>query len=88
MYVCICNGISDARLLEAAREGGATVDEIYGNLGAQPQCRRCVPHAERILGLEPAGSLPQKCRGAGRSAGEEGEAQSVGVLCADAAQRS
>lgn len=60
MYVCICNGISDAKLLEAAREGGGTVDEIYANLGARPQCRKCVPHVERILGLEPAGGLPRR----------------------------
>jgi len=85
MYVCICNGISDARLLEAAREGGATVDEIYGNLGAQPQCRKCVPHVERILGLEPAGSHRQRCCGA---AGEGGAGPSLKVACAGATEHS
>lgn len=62
MYVCICNGISDQHLLEAARGREESVDEIYARLGTSPKCRKCIPHVERILGLDPEEALPAQRR--------------------------
>ena len=49
MYLCICNAIreKDFRTLAPLCSGDA--EEIYRELGHEPQCRQCLEEANDIL---------------------------------------
>ena len=51
MYVCICNGLTEARLREAARESGErrSAKAVYRRLGCEARCGLCLPHARRVI---------------------------------------
>lgn len=49
MYVCICNALKEAEARRVA-PGCEAAHEIYGQLGCEPQCGRCIPQMETILG--------------------------------------
>lgn len=49
MYLCICNAIreKDFRTLAPVCDGDA--EEIYRELGHDPQCRQCLDEANALL---------------------------------------
>lgn len=49
MYLCVCNAIRerDFRALAPVCHGDA--EDIYGQLGHEPQCRQCLDEADAIL---------------------------------------
>ncbi|MFQ5346325.1 MAG: bacterioferritin-associated ferredoxin [Rhodothalassiaceae bacterium] len=51
MYVCICNGLTEARVREAARESGErrSAKAVYRHLGCEARCGLCLPHARRVI---------------------------------------
>ncbi|RMD88663.1 MAG: (2Fe-2S)-binding protein [Alphaproteobacteria bacterium] len=51
MYVCICNGLTEARVREAARESGErhSAKAVYRHLGCEARCGLCLPHARRLI---------------------------------------
>ncbi|GAB4577122.1 MAG: hypothetical protein Tsb008_22650 [Rhodothalassiaceae bacterium] len=51
MYVCICNGLNEARVRAAARESGERqcARRVYRHLGCRPQCGLCLSHAEKLI---------------------------------------
>jgi bacterioferritin-associated ferredoxin len=49
VYVCICNGIRESALREAARVCSGDADAVYQSLGKTPQCRQCLDDAAEIL---------------------------------------
>jgi bacterioferritin-associated ferredoxin len=48
VFVCICNGLRERDVREAA-QGARSVKEAYGRLGASIQCGQCSCHAREIL---------------------------------------
>ncbi len=51
MYVCICNGLTEARVREAARESGErrSAKAVYRRLGCEARCGLCLPYARRVI---------------------------------------
>lgn len=49
MYVCICNGITDHQIREAAAAGCATVAELTMRTGAGANCGSCLEMAMDVL---------------------------------------
>ena len=49
MYVCICNGVTDRQIREAAAAGCATVAELTMRTGAGATCGSCLAMAADIL---------------------------------------
>ncbi len=54
MVVCICNGIREREVRDAARRGAATTCQAYGLCGKQAKCGQCVPYARAIIAAERA----------------------------------
>ena len=54
MYVCICNGITEQDIREAAANGMHSLDELRDHLNVSGCCGSCAEHAEACL----ADSLP------------------------------
>ena len=49
MYVCICNGITDHQIREAAEAGCASLTELTMRTVVGANCGSCLPSAEAIL---------------------------------------
>jgi bacterioferritin-associated ferredoxin len=49
MYVCICNGVTDRQIREAAEAGCASVAELTMRTGAGATCGSCLVLAGEIL---------------------------------------
>ena len=49
MYVCICNGVTDRQIREAAAAGCTTVAELTMRTGAGANCGSCVDMAMDVL---------------------------------------
>jgi bacterioferritin-associated ferredoxin len=49
VYVCICNGITDHQIREAAAAGCSTVAELTMRTGAGANCGSCLDMAMGIL---------------------------------------
>ncbi len=49
MYVCICNGITDRQIREAAEAGCASLTELTMRTGVGANCGSCLTSAEAIL---------------------------------------
>jgi bacterioferritin-associated ferredoxin len=55
MYVCICAGVTDRQIKQAAREGACSVDQLATCLGVGTVCGCCREMAQELLGqAEPA----------------------------------
>lgn len=48
MYLCLCNGLSDTRIVEAIRQGARRPRDVYAQCGCRAQCGRCTA---AILGV-------------------------------------
>ncbi|QIL19786.1 (2Fe-2S)-binding protein [Thermomonas sp. HDW16] len=49
MYICICNGVTDHQIREAAEAGCASLAELTMRTGAGANCGSCLSSAEAIL---------------------------------------
>lgn len=49
MYICLCNGLTDRQVRDAARESGGTLAQIHRSLGVRVQCGKCLPAMREIL---------------------------------------
>jgi len=49
MYVCICNGVTDRDIREAASDGVANFSELQRRTGCADACGSCAELAEQVL---------------------------------------
>ncbi|MFC6327818.1 bacterioferritin-associated ferredoxin [Alloalcanivorax gelatiniphagus] len=49
MYVCLCNGITDSQIREAAESGCDSLRDLRRELGVGSQCAKCARHARQVL---------------------------------------
>ncbi|MDP4548106.1 MAG: bacterioferritin-associated ferredoxin [Marinobacter sp.] len=49
MYVCLCHGVTDRDIREAAENGASSVRQLGKELGVGTQCGRCASMARSIL---------------------------------------
>lgn len=44
MYICVCNGVNEDTVRQAARKSpdDVTAVELYASLGVKPQCGMCL----------------------------------------------
>ena len=49
MYICICNGVTDGQIREAAEQGARSVADLERCLGVAAGCGRCQPYAAELL---------------------------------------
>lgn len=49
MYVCVCNGVTDRQIREAAENGCRSVAELTMRTGAGATCGTCLELAAEIL---------------------------------------
>ncbi|WP_147653090.1 (2Fe-2S)-binding protein [Vulcaniibacterium gelatinicum] len=58
MYVCICNGVTDREIRDAAAAGCDSLAELTMRTGCGANCGSCLDHAERILDEMRAPAMP------------------------------
>ena len=49
MYVCICNGVTDHAIRDAAAAGVTTLTELTMRTGCAATCGSCASHAAELL---------------------------------------
>jgi bacterioferritin-associated ferredoxin len=49
MYVCLCNGLTDRRVREAAAEGAIRPSEVYQACGCVAKCGICARTLRAII---------------------------------------
>lgn len=49
MYICICNGVTDRQVREAAEAGCGSLPELTMRTGLGSTCGSCLPLAEAIM---------------------------------------
>ncbi len=50
MYVCVCNAIRESDIRRCVTDKGArTPGEVFRAMGAEPQCRMCIPDIRRLV---------------------------------------
>ncbi|HDZ37581.1 MAG TPA: bacterioferritin-associated ferredoxin [Marinobacter sp.] len=49
MYVCLCHGVTDRDIREAAENGVSSMRQLGKELGVGTQCGRCACTARNIL---------------------------------------
>lgn len=49
MYVCICNGVTERQVREAALAGCSAMPELTMRTGVGANCGSCLPLAEAIM---------------------------------------
>ncbi|WP_372987636.1 bacterioferritin-associated ferredoxin [Marinobacter sp.] len=49
MYVCLCHGVTDREIREAAENGVSSMRQLGKELGVGTQCGRCASTAREIL---------------------------------------
>ncbi|WP_169570085.1 (2Fe-2S)-binding protein [Sneathiella limimaris] len=49
MYACICNGIKDSQVRDAAQRGAGTVGQVFRSLDCKPNCATCVQTIRNLL---------------------------------------
>ncbi|UXI68750.1 (2Fe-2S)-binding protein [Tahibacter amnicola] len=49
MYVCICNGITDSAIRDAAADGVRSLAELTMRTGCAGTCGSCADFAEQVL---------------------------------------
>lgn len=52
MYVCICNGITERTVRQAAADGVRSLSELTRRTGCAGTCGGCADYAEQILSDE------------------------------------
>jgi len=49
MYVCICKGVTDRDIQDAASRGARTVKDLRRELGVASDCGKCASCAREVL---------------------------------------
>ncbi|AOY89061.1 (2Fe-2S)-binding protein [Marinobacter salinus] len=49
MYVCLCHGVTDREIREAAENGVTSMRQLGKEMGVGRQCGRCASMAREIL---------------------------------------
>ncbi|WP_148861444.1 bacterioferritin-associated ferredoxin [Marinobacter fonticola] len=49
MYVCLCHGVTDRQIRQAAEEGCRSMRQLGKEMGVGRQCGRCAATAREIL---------------------------------------
>ncbi len=49
MYVCLCHGVTDREIRQAAEKGVSSMRQLGQELGVGTQCGRCACTARQIL---------------------------------------
>lgn len=49
MYVCLCHGITDRRIREAAEQGASSLGQLAAMTGCTTGCGSCGELAQRLL---------------------------------------
>ena len=49
MYVCICKGITDSQIREAASQGASSLSQVRRQLGVASCCGKCAATTREIL---------------------------------------
>ena len=49
MYICLCNAITDRQIVQAAKEGARSPEDLASELGVGLSCGRCAECAHAIL---------------------------------------
>ena len=49
MYVCLCTGVTEARIRDTLREGACSVEEVMLCTGAGTRCGSCVGTIEELV---------------------------------------
>ena len=49
MYVCLCNGVTEKQLLEAARRGLTDINDVSRELGVATGCGQCLQEAWQVI---------------------------------------
>ncbi len=49
MYVCICNGVTERAVRQAAAEGVRSLSELTRRTGCAGTCGGCADYAEHVL---------------------------------------
>ncbi|HZP66333.1 MAG TPA: (2Fe-2S)-binding protein [Rudaea sp.] len=49
MYVCLCNGVTERAIREAAAEGVRSLPELQRRTGCASTCGSCADLAEQVL---------------------------------------
>ena len=49
MIICLCNGITEKDVREAARKGARSPEQAYATLDCEPQCGCCLDYAQEII---------------------------------------
>lgn len=49
MYVCLCKGITDSQIREAASQGASSLSQVRRQLGVASCCGKCASTAREIL---------------------------------------
>ncbi len=51
MYVCICNGLTERHVRDAALETGERrrAKAVYSHLGCSAKCGLCLNHARKVI---------------------------------------
>jgi len=57
MYVCLCNGVTERDIRNAAAAGCKTLGELTMLTGCGMTCGSCLPMAEELLAEPAAGSV-------------------------------
>ena len=60
MYICICNGLTERKVREAAAAGQRTVKAVLRHHGVTPQCGKCLCHIRQTLAEQ--GERAGECR--------------------------
>lgn len=58
MYVCICNGVTDTAIRDAAADGVSSLAELTMRTGCAGTCGACASFAEEVL----HSALPRNAR--------------------------
>lgn len=58
MYVCVCNGVTDRDIRDAAQAGCSSVTELTMQTGAGAGCGSCLDMAEALLLESSANHVP------------------------------
>ncbi len=56
MYVCLCNGLTDGHVRDAASSGASRPSEVYRACGCAVQCGTCSATVRRIVNDVAGGS--------------------------------
>jgi len=49
MFICLCNGVTERQIREAAYEGVCSMTELSARLGVGAGCGTCAQFAEAVL---------------------------------------